>query len=275
MLRDMILRLFRSFLSIYFLASKPRTSPAMRVGSADTSKPAIARIPLRPDVSASQYVALSRPMGLTMPSPVITPRREDEAMSHLTDKQTQSSCGSARCRVLRRSLELLTGLIGEDFRESENPLELAGEHEILFAEELLRARLIEVRKEYLGFRYQLAVTGGPSVDCRTLGAHVKHFRVVNQLFSRQGFALKTSPWNLGQDHLLPEVINFSDQNAAGLSESLQNQRRRHDRIPWKMISKEILGKAQVLQRPRGFPPLKLQEPVDPDPAHPFSRVSRQ
>src|SRR5438552_4625918 len=57
-------------------------SPPMREGRAAGSNEVMVRTPLRAVHSASQKAAFSRPMGLTMPRPVITTRREDEAMAH-------------------------------------------------------------------------------------------------------------------------------------------------------------------------------------------------
>src|SRR5205809_7748562 len=82
MLRDITFRLFRSFLSTYSRASKPTISPPIRQARAAGSKAVIGRTPLREAHSACQKAAFSRPIGLMTPRPVITTRREDEAMEH-------------------------------------------------------------------------------------------------------------------------------------------------------------------------------------------------
>ena len=77
-------------------------------------------------------------------------------------------------------------------------------------------------KEDLSFNYQFAVYGGPSMDCRTFGAHMEQFSIVHQLLTRQGIALKTGPGNLGQDDLFAEVVDVSNQNPPCLGKSFQN-----------------------------------------------------
>ena len=54
-------------------------------GKALASKAVRGRMPLRREESASQNAALPVPIGVTMPSPVTTARREDGAMAHLFD----------------------------------------------------------------------------------------------------------------------------------------------------------------------------------------------
>src|SRR5690606_11537480 len=63
--------------AIHFEASKPLTSPEIRVGNAEASKWVIGPMPDRPAVMPSQLDARSLPSGERMPIPVMTTRRLD------------------------------------------------------------------------------------------------------------------------------------------------------------------------------------------------------
>src|SRR5712692_3420580 len=63
-----------SFLSMYLSGSKPRTSPAMRVGKPVVSKRVIGPIPDLPAIRAAQNSSAVFPTGVTAPTPVTTTR---------------------------------------------------------------------------------------------------------------------------------------------------------------------------------------------------------
>jgi len=66
-----------SFLSMYFSASKPFTSPAMRVGKVEASNWVMGPMPLLPPTMPRQDSSTPVPTGQTIPSPVTTTRRLD------------------------------------------------------------------------------------------------------------------------------------------------------------------------------------------------------
>src|SRR5258708_5997939 len=80
MARDMIFRLFRSFLSTNCLASKSRISPPIRLGNAEGSRDCKGRTPLLPATSEDQNGATPPPIGLSTPIPVITTRLVESLM---------------------------------------------------------------------------------------------------------------------------------------------------------------------------------------------------
>src|SRR5919201_830880 len=71
-----------SLRSMYCVASKPFTSPAICVSYGAGSKREMRVMPLRPCVSESQLLATSSPSGVTMPMPVTTTRRVISSRSH-------------------------------------------------------------------------------------------------------------------------------------------------------------------------------------------------
>src|ERR1700750_497545 len=66
---------FTSFGAMYWVGSKSRTSPAMRVGKVLASKCVTGPMPLLPSTMFFHAVATSLPTGLTMPRPVMTTLR--------------------------------------------------------------------------------------------------------------------------------------------------------------------------------------------------------
>src|SRR5690625_3937822 len=79
--------------AIHFEASKPLTSPEIRVGNAEASKWVIGPMPERPAVMPSQLEARSLPSGERMPIPVMTTRRLDMECSF-----NQWDAGTPACR---------------------------------------------------------------------------------------------------------------------------------------------------------------------------------
>ena len=77
-----------SFAGMYFVASKPFTSPAILEGNADASKRVMPVIPERPATMLPQASATPTPVGQTMPRPVTTTLRLDNS----TPREERAAC---------------------------------------------------------------------------------------------------------------------------------------------------------------------------------------
>ena len=92
-----------------------------------------------------------------------------------------------------------------------------------------------------------------------------------ELFPGQGLAPEAGPGDLGEHDLLPEVVGLAHEDAAGLGQPFQQERRGHDRVTGEVVGEVVLRQAQVLDGP-GLPPaVELQESVDPEPTHGMER----
>ena len=87
---------------------------------------------------------------------------------------------------------------------------------------------------------------------RPFGPQVLQLDFVDELVAGHRLAVEHGLGDLGQHHLLAELVRLADQNAAGLGQAFQNKRPRHDRPAGEMVGEVFLGVAQVLHRPRRF-----------------------
>src|SRR5262249_38531422 len=192
----------------------------------------MARIPLRPCRKPSQTDAAFCPRALSVPMPLITVRREDAAMLHLHRALSTLACASGWC------------CLGP--RQTKEMLQLAAKDEVVLAEDLLRTRLVKMGKEDLGLSHQLLTDEDLASNGSPLCAKSDNLARIDQFFSAQPLAVEASSRDLRQDALLTEVVGLADQNAAGLRQSLQDQRARHDRVTGKVLGEVVFRQAQVL-----------------------------
>ena len=226
------------------MASKPLTSPAMRTGSPEASKDLN-----RPDA------ALSLPQRIPKSVRVEADGADDadSGQDGATRRGDHGAFGSLRPATALASPSTCFS----------SPLKTK-----FWSPNICWERdLIEVGEEDLRLSDQLAARQDSPLNGRPLGAKVQQLHVVHQLLARQDVAAEPGPGNLGQDDLLAKVVRLADQDAAGLRQPFEDERRRHHRVARKVLGKIVFGQAQVLDGPSRLPAGELQETVDPDPAH--------
>ncbi len=141
------------------------------------------------------------------------------------------------------------------------------EDEVVLAENLCRAVLVEMGEEDFGLSRHDAVHQDPRRNCSAFRTHVQDLGLEDQLFPGQHLAVEHHLRHLRQNDLLLEVVGVADEDTAGLGKPFEDQRRRHHRITGEVVGEMILGQAQVFHGAGGNPVLQIQESVDPDPAH--------
>src|SRR5271157_5333986 len=188
------------------------------------------------------------------------------------DRKSGSGCSGAGwlvglsiVRVRGRLIGFASPLLG--LCQIEYPEKLLREDEILGAENLVGARVVQVSKDDLGIDKQLALEKRLGLDHRSFTSQVLEGDLVDQLVTGAGHAQEISSGNLGEDDLLGEPTRFSDQDPSGLGQPFDDQRGGHDRIAGEMIVQMLLSQCEVLDRPRELAAAKFQELVDPDPTH--------
>src|SRR5262249_45260861 len=219
MVRAITLSCLRWSLATNFLASKSRISPPMRVGRAEASKWLMGLTPPRPARRASQKAARPSPTGVRTPIPVSTVRRVAEAMARprRVHRAALRACAVSRGSFHRRRgrLALLVLFLPPD-EPAQQPLELAGEYEVLVAEHLLRPRLIQVGEEDFRLPDQFLADVNPAQHGCPFGPQLLDLGGVGQDLAGQRLAAEAGPRDLGEDDLLGEVVGLADQDAAGL-----------------------------------------------------------
>jgi len=114
-------------------------------------------------------------------------------------------------------------------------------------------------------RYAYDGTAVPQrFDCRT----------INQKIARNGFRLvKENFGNLGQHDFRLVASRFADEQAAGLRQTFDDERTRHDGMVLEMIVHVIFGKRNRFNRFRSFMAFKNRKPIDPIPVHYELRIT--
>ncbi len=98
-------------------------------------------------------------------------------------------------------------------------------------------------------------------------AEVGQGHLVDQLVAGAGHPEELGPRDLGQYDLLDETTRFANQDAPGLRQTFDDQRRGHHGIARVMVVEVFFGQRQIFDRPSELPAPELQKFVDPDPAH--------
>ena len=117
----------------------------------------------------------------------------------------------------------------------------------------------------LGVKHVALVAGGR--DHRPFRADVLDLRGVRKRVAGRRRAIEHGLGQLGQHHLLGELVVLADQQPARLRHPLDHQRIGNHRVEGKMVVQILLGQRDVLDG-LGVPPaLKLDESIDPIPSH--------
>src|SRR6266542_3658487 len=115
--------------------------------------------------------------------PLITVRREDATILHLHGALSTLACASGWCSVIRSAVRLGSG-------QPQEMLQLAAEHEVVLAEELLRTRLVKMGKKDLGLGHQFHADEDLAGDGGPLGAKGENVDRIGQLLTGQHLAVK-------------------------------------------------------------------------------------
>src|SRR5262245_57971146 len=118
----------------------------MRTGNPEVSKERMTRTPERPCWKPSQTDLVSFPRAQSAPIPLMTTRREDEAMMPPYGKDSDGARSGCRRPAAAGVAVLALG----QHRQAQQVLQLSAEDEVVLAEERLRPRLVEVGEEDLG-----------------------------------------------------------------------------------------------------------------------------
>ncbi len=89
-------------------------------------------------------------------------------------------------------------------------LHLAAEDEVAIAEQLLRARLVEMGEENLSLDRHLAADHDAPFDGRAFRTKVLDLHLVDQLLAGKHVAVEDCPRNLGEYNFLLKVVDLPD-----------------------------------------------------------------